>query len=88
MLVLLRKVGEQIVIGRDVVVGVARVTSQRVYLTIEAPANVHVDRQEIRLAKQRELRAASDGNSAEVQTGAGETSPSECDHNARESGLV
>jgi carbon storage regulator len=67
MLVLLRKVGEQIVIGREVVIGVARLTPNRVYLTIDAPANVRVDRQEIRAAKNRELRAASVDKSAERQ---------------------
>jgi carbon storage regulator CsrA len=53
MLVLLRKTGEEIVIGRNVVVRVARVTRFRVYLAIEAPANIPVDRMEIRLAKNR-----------------------------------
>jgi carbon storage regulator len=72
MLVLLRKVGEQIVIGKDVVISVARVTPRRVYLTIEAPTHVRVDRQEIRLAKNRELQAAGFCKSAEVQTGPGE----------------
>ncbi len=76
MLVLLRKVGEQIVIGRQVVIGVARVTPNRVYLTIEAPANVRVDRQEIRLAKNRDLRAASFCKSAEMQAMSGETGQS------------
>jgi carbon storage regulator CsrA len=76
MLILLRKVGEDIVIDRRIIVSVARVTRNRVYLTIEAPANVRVDRQEIRLAKNRELRAAALRGAAESQTGAGETNGS------------
>jgi len=58
MLVLSRKVGEEIVIGREVIVGVARVFRDRVSLTIQAPTNVRVDREEIRLAKNREHRGA------------------------------
>jgi len=51
MLVLLRKTGEEIVIGRNVVVRVARVTRCRVFLAVEAPTTVPVDRKEIRSAK-------------------------------------
>lgn len=76
MLVLLRKVGEEIVIGGDVIIGVARVSRDRVTLTIQAPTNVHVDRKEIRVAKNRELRAAAFGKSAEMQAGSSETRPS------------
>ena len=53
MSVLLRKTGEEIVIGRNMVVKVARVTRSRVYLAIEAPTTVPVDRKEIRSAKNR-----------------------------------
>jgi carbon storage regulator CsrA len=73
MLVLLRKVGEEIVIGRDVIVRVARVSRGRVYLTFQAPANVRVDRSEIWLAKKRKRRAASLCRSVEIQVGSGET---------------
>jgi carbon storage regulator CsrA len=57
MLVLLRKLGEEIVIDKKIVVGVARIARNRVYLSIAAPAEVRIDRAEIRLAKNRELRA-------------------------------
>jgi carbon storage regulator CsrA len=53
MLVLSRNIGEEIVIGREVVVGVVKVTRNRVYLAIEAPANIHVDRKEIWLSKKQ-----------------------------------
>ena len=73
MLVLLRKVGEEIVIGKQVVVGVARVTRSRVYLTIKAPANVRVDRKEIRTAKNRERPAVSLCEPVGLQRGLGVT---------------
>ena len=47
MLVLSRKVGEQIVIGEGIVVVVKRITGQRVTLGIEAPGNVHIVRGEL-----------------------------------------
>jgi carbon storage regulator len=58
MLVLSRKVGEEIVIGSEVVIGVARVSRNHVSLTIRAPMSVRVDRKEIHLAKNRDRRAA------------------------------
>jgi len=73
MLVLLRKVGEEIVIGREISVSVARVTQNRVYLAIDAPATVRVDRKEIRSAKNRERLAAASCRSSEMQAGSGET---------------
>ena len=59
MLVLSRKVGETIVIGSHVTVTVARVSGSRVFLTIEAPANIRVDREEIWCAKNGGIRRAS-----------------------------
>ena len=58
MLVLLRKVGEEIVIGNGVIVRVLRVSRHRAFLAIDAPKSVRVDRKEIRLAKNREPRGA------------------------------
>ena len=69
MLVLSRKVGEEIVIGRDVIVGVARVFRDRVSLTVQAPMNVCVDREEVRLAKNRERSNGAGWKSAERQAG-------------------
>jgi carbon storage regulator CsrA len=59
MWVVTRQVGESIVIGKEVIVRVAKVSGNRAYLAIEAPSSVRVDRAEIRLAKNREPRAAS-----------------------------
>jgi carbon storage regulator len=47
MLVLTRKIGEQIVIGDNIVVQVVEVTGNRVRLGIVAPKNVAVKRQEL-----------------------------------------
>lgn len=62
MLVLLRKVGESIVIGTEVFVRVASVSGNRVSLAIEAPQNVRVDRKEIRWAKDGLLRVSGNAN--------------------------
>lgn len=56
MLVLSRMVGEEVVIGRDIIVRVSKVTRSRVCLAIEAPANVGIDRNEIHLSKRKERR--------------------------------
>ena len=48
MLILSRKVGERIVIGNDITVVVNRVAGDRVTLGLEAPANVHILRGELR----------------------------------------
>ena len=48
MLVLSRKPQQTICIGDDIYITVLRVDRGRVKLGIEAPANVHVDRGEVR----------------------------------------
>ena len=53
MLVLSRKVGQSIAIGKDVIVHVVRLSGNRAFLAVEAPESVRVDRNEIRLAKDR-----------------------------------
>jgi carbon storage regulator len=73
MLVLSRKVGEEIVIGEEVIVGVARVFRDRVSLTIKAPMSVRVDREEIRLAKKQGCRAAASCGTVDRQVGSDET---------------
>ena len=54
MLVLLRKVGQSIAIGKEVIVRVVRLSGNRAFLAVEAPESVRVDRSEIRSAKDRE----------------------------------
>jgi len=48
MLVLTRKLGEEIIIGGDIVVTVVEVANGRVKLGIVAPKSVRVDRSEVR----------------------------------------
>jgi carbon storage regulator CsrA len=53
MLVLVRKAGQEIVIGNGIIVRVARVSGGRTFLAIEAPPDVRVDRKEVWLARNR-----------------------------------
>ena len=53
MLILSRIVGEQIVIGEDIVVTVLDVSQGRVRLGFDAPPEVKIDRLEIRKVKER-----------------------------------
>jgi carbon storage regulator len=59
MLVLARKLGESIVIGHDIRVTVVEVRGNKIRLGIEAPADVPVDRQEIRQLKLEFQEAAA-----------------------------
>jgi carbon storage regulator len=47
MLVLSRKVGEQIILDNQIIVRVVSITGNRVRLGIEAPANVKIRREEL-----------------------------------------
>ena len=47
MLVLSRKVGQELVIGDNIRVKISRVAGNRVSLGIEAPDNVHIIRSEL-----------------------------------------
>ena len=66
MLVLSRKIGEEIVIGRVTCVRIVRMCGNRVFLAIEAPSTVSIDRKEIWLAKERERLPAGNGERAMV----------------------
>ena len=57
MLILSRKVGERIVIGNDITVVVNRVSGDRVTLGLEAPANVHILRGELRPFDEKDQKA-------------------------------
>ena len=60
MLVLTRRIGEQIVIGNDIRVTIVNVGPGRVKIGIEAPHNVRVDRAEIheRIAQEQAVAPA------------------------------
>jgi carbon storage regulator len=55
MLVLSRKVGEQIQIGTDIILTVTSVKGNRVTLGIEAPKHIRVDRGELQAKRASEL---------------------------------
>ncbi len=73
MLVLSRKVGQSIVIGKAVIVRVVRLSSHRALLAVEAPESVPVDRNEIRSAKDRIRRRARFCEAIGPHTGPEET---------------
>lgn len=54
MLVLSRKKNESFLVGENIVVTVLRIEGDKIKLGIDAPADVEVDRYEVRQAKQRE----------------------------------
>ena len=54
-LVLRRKVGEEIAVGDDVVIGVVEVSNNAVKLAIIAPDDVHILRRELEKKKEREV---------------------------------
>jgi carbon storage regulator len=60
MLILTRKAGESLRIGDDVHIVVVRISSRRVKLGIEAPANVEVLRGEL---EKKPARAVHEGRS-------------------------
>jgi len=54
MLVFSRKKNEVFYVGNDVTITVVEIRGDKIKLGIDAPANVVVDRYEVRQAKQRE----------------------------------
>jgi carbon storage regulator len=61
MLVLTRKTGEAIQIGKDIEISVVSVKGDQVKLGINAPKNVEIHRKEIYLTIQEENAEASKG---------------------------
>jgi carbon storage regulator len=66
MLVLTRRIGEEVVIGQDIVVTVVAIHGDKIRLGITAPETIPIDRREVRerreqfADKPRSIRAASD----------------------------
>ena len=54
MLVLSRKVGQDIYIGDDIIVTVMEIVGKKVRIGVKAPLDMDVDRPEIRKKKQRQ----------------------------------
>lgn len=64
MLILTRRVGENIVVGDDIVISVMEVRGDAVRIGIQAPRTVTVHRQEVYLELQRANRAAAQSGQA------------------------
>ena len=73
MLVLTRKIGEQIRIGDTVTVRVLEVRGSQVRLGVEAPADVRIYREEIYHPERETNGAAEPANGSHPQTPAGST---------------
>ena len=69
MLILSRKLGEQIVIADNIVITVVGIRGDKVRLGIEAPREVPVHRKEIYELIQREKSQQPDGASTDTATG-------------------
>ena len=69
MLILSRKLGEQIVIADNIVITVVEIRGDQVRLGIEAPREVPVHRKEIYELIQREKSQQPDGASTDTATG-------------------
>ncbi len=69
MLILTRRAGERVVIGKDVLVTVMEVSGQTVRLGIAAPQGVPIYREEIWLAVKEENRAAAEAAADELPAG-------------------
>lgn len=76
MLVLTRKAGESIVIGKDVVITVLEVRGGQIRLGVDAPRNLTVHRAEIHRQVMEENQDASIAASDEVPGIPSTTSPS------------
>ncbi len=67
MLVLSRKVGEEILIGDNVRVVIVDVVGDKVKVGVDAPADVEVDRKEVRLSKQSHPRNGGQSDAPQPQ---------------------
>lgn len=55
MLMLSRRVRERIFVGEDIIITVMGIRCGKVYLGIDAPRGLRVDREEVRIAKTRNV---------------------------------
>lgn len=69
MLVLSRKVGERILIGDEIAVTIVRISGGGVRLGIDAPAEMPVIREELKIAMEQAEQQESDSNSVKKDAG-------------------
>lgn len=68
MLILSRRDGDRICIGSEIEIVIRRIKGNRVSLGIKAPREIEVDREEVRIAKDRERLAESVTPESEVES--------------------
>lgn len=59
MLVLQRKIGQSIYVGEDIKITIQDITSDKVKISIEAPKDITIMREELKLATMSNLEALS-----------------------------
>lgn len=59
MLILQRKVGESILIGDDITISVQSISSDKVKIAIDAPKEVQIIREELKIAEESNREAAA-----------------------------
>ena len=62
MLILQRKVGESIIIGDNVTITVQSISSDKVKIAIDAPKDVQIIREELKIAEESNREAAAVSN--------------------------
>jgi carbon storage regulator len=68
VLILTRRVGENVIVGDDIVISVIEVRGDAVRIGIQAPRSVSVHREEVYLELQRANREAASSSDAAVGT--------------------
>lgn len=63
MLILQRKVGQSIYIGEDIIITVQDISSDKVKISIDAPRNIPIIRDELKCAEISNKEALSSSNS-------------------------
>lgn len=62
MLILQRKVGESIIIGDNIAITVQSISSDKVKIAIDAPKEVQIIREELKIAEESNREAAAVSN--------------------------
>lgn len=62
MLILQRKVGESIIIGDNITITVQSISSDKVKISIDAPKEVQIIREELKIAEESNREAAAVSN--------------------------
>lgn len=62
MLILQRKVGESIIIGDNITITVQSISSDKVKIAIDAPKDVQIIREELKIAEESNREAAAVSN--------------------------